>query len=335
MTDVTKWQKWTHGNSANEETNIFNRKSMWCEVDRVDEKYGEFLRPHSTPYFSRLRPFFSYEIKSLDSLNQFTHVLLRDGLVFLLKFFQRFPDPGHLQTILLCHKDLAWVVPESWQGQFQYYERVQQLDSHLVSSENGVVKNLLILDLHSLDEFRENLEKKILPFKGEKIELLSFYNIMRGEDIDNYDRAEILEFKEELSKHFSSIENISWSELQGGSHYHFLNLNEEGVFYRDSFVSHTLLSSGAKDIRARKVETLEGGDLVSVSPYHSFFISDKAEENNDSKAKRDQLFKILKFPSGDMFLSEPQIDRAVEDYFKINYYSEPFLKLCQYLNSLP
>ena len=72
-----------YGQMANEETNLFNRRANWNVEDALDEKYLEFLAPHSRSYFSRMRPLFSFEIKNLNGLNSFSHVLFRDGLVFL------------------------------------------------------------------------------------------------------------------------------------------------------------------------------------------------------------------------------------------------------------
>ncbi len=324
------WKALTTGFSANEETNIFNRKSMWSEVDQLDEKYSEFLRPHSTPYFSRLRPLFSFEIKSLDSLNQFSHVLLRDGVLFLLKFFERFPEPKHLITKVLVHKDLGWVVPKAWQEQVFLYERVSDHDRSVIQNERKPKKNLLIVDLHDLESIEGTIEEKIELINGPEVEVLSFFNMMRGKDIDRYDRGKTLSFHEWLKNRFSSAKNISWSELSGSENYQFINCNEDGLFYRDSYVSHFLLQRGAKDLLEKK--TLSG-QMVSLSPYHSVIIADLTL-NDQELVKHKLLYETYNYPCGELFQGEPQIDRGIEDYFKLNYYSTRFFKFCLYLNSL-
>src|SRR5690606_8121446 len=68
---------------AKEETALFNHRRNWNPPDSIDDKYLQLITPYDLPYHNPLRPLFSFQIKSLDSLNAFSHILLQDGVYFL------------------------------------------------------------------------------------------------------------------------------------------------------------------------------------------------------------------------------------------------------------
>ncbi len=312
-----------HGPLANEETNLFNRRATWCPEDTVDEKYLEYLMPHSKAYFSRLRPLFSFEIKSLESLNQFSHVLFRDGLIFLLRFFQRFPDPGALKTKVAIHKKLSWVIPDSWKDRVILYEVVHHQDSNVLGKPASERRELNILvDLHD-----KTWELKKLTKNFEKINIIPFFNILRGEDFLNYERKEEFERLEKLKKSLGQpVEVISLNDAlaQSLEKTYFVNLAEWGTFYSDSSLSHRFLSLGAKGLYYGDGT----GELISQSPYHSFQL-EEFDINQCDQVRRSLLYNELNFPKGRGFSSMPPLERGVEDYFKVHYYSHDLVSLCR------
>ena len=317
------------GPLANEETNLFNRRMNWCPEDTVDEKYLEYLRPHSKVYFSRLRPMFSFEVKSLESLNQFSHVLFRDGLVFLLRFFQRYREPSKLKCKIYIHESFRWVVPKSWQENIELYQIVESTDPNTVSPKKQKPNELnLIIDLHD-----KTLDYRKLDGLShyEAIRIIPFLNVLRGEDFLDYERSTQLHVIERaknilgpsLSYQLSSWSELIGSDLKGAS---FLNLGERGAFYSDSALSHTLLSKGAHGIEYKK----GGENLISLSPYHSFELL-SFDLDGEYREVNEVLYHDLDFPTGPAFTSEPSLERGVEDYFKVHYYSTGLLDLCEYL----
>jgi hypothetical protein len=315
-----------YGDSANEETNLFNRRASWNEEDTLGEKYLEFLAPHSRSYFSRLRPMFSFEVKTLQGLNSFTHVLFRDGLVFLLRFFIRFPRPEGLKTKVLINKELAFAVPQPWRDHTLLYETVtlaqRSTSSDGLEKASGLV---IILNLHENQE--QSCLKQIVAKEVEKrqeVYLLPYFNQMRGEDYLSYDRADnLMSLKELFSNKVTVINGHDLAHLDGKSCV-FIHANPQLVFQCDSNVEHNFLRSGWKNPLLNQAG--DGDFVVPLSPYHGMRLTtfEVDKKHGDLEAR---LFKDLKFPSGSLFRKEPVVNRELEDYFKVFYYSEDLLEL--------
>jgi hypothetical protein len=310
------------GDKANEETNLFNRKVSWNEEDPLDEKYIEFLAPHSRRYFSRLRPLFSFEIKNLRSLNGFSHILLRDGILFLLRFFQRFPEPTGFHSLLFIQEDMAFIVPEAWSSKVNLYKTVMY-ERKITSHPENLV---LILNLHELQS-PEILHKLIKDNSNgvKSLAILPFFNQMRGEDYLNYNRAENLNVLNELFSNNVDLINQADIGAFSESEYFFINGNPQMIYYSDSSLTHNFLRSGWT---SPIYDTIPKGtdDVVSLSPYHGMSMS-KYIVPSWQKPLRKRLFDDLNFPRGEFFTNEPALNRDVEDYFKIFYYSKDLLQL--------
>lgn len=313
-----------YGQMANEETNLFNRRPSWNQEDALDEKYLEFLAPHSRAYFSRLRPFFSFEVKALNGLNSFSHVLFRDGIIFLLRFFVRYPVPQGLKCKILIEKNLAFTVPKAWQDHVYLYETVMLEKTRPLnkSSANNLV---IILNLHENQEqllLKDVVAKEVA--KREKVFLLPYFNQMRGEDYLNYDRAEnLMSLKELFSEKVSVINRSDLAQFDSRDSV-FINANPQQVFLSDSNVVHSFLRSGWENPLLNYAN--EGDFVVSLSPYHGMRIN-TFELNKNQELLAQRLFQELDFPRADLFNGEPILNRDQEDYFKVFYYSRDLLEL--------
>lgn len=315
-----------YGQMANEETNLFNRRANWNVEDALDEKYLEFLAPHSRSYFSRMRPLFSFEIKNLNGLNSFSHVLFRDGLVFLLRFFIRYPTPSGLKTKVMIQKDMAFVVPQAWRDHCYLYDTVLLSDINKNDDELKNETNLVVvLNLHENQE-QECLKSLVAPEveKRQNIYLLPYFNQMRGEDYLNYDRAEnLMSLKELFSEKVTVINASDLSQLDGKDSV-FINANPQQVFQSDSNVVHSFLRSGWKSPLIPRAK--DSDFVVPLSPYHGMRLT-QYELGTKLKDLETRLFKELNFPKGELFKSEPVVNRDLEDYFKVFYYSDDLLEL--------
>lgn len=313
-----------YSDMANEETNTFNRRMSWNPDDTLDEKYIEYMTPHALSYFSRLRPLFSFEIKDLSSLSGFSHILLRDGILFLLRFFERFPEPKNVTTKVMIHKDLAFLVPESWQSNTLLYETVLKTPSKTKGAKKDKEKLLLALTFGEREIGRESIEKlcdRILEKRNLKeIVFLPLYNVLRGEDFLSYDRARIFSqmkvFQDLLrDKKQTFIDFSQRGGLDYGDHL-FHQFNPGKIYYSDSQLEHEFLSGEATPL-FEKV----GKEVVSLSPYHGMALSSFHLTDQQSELKK----KLLSFPH--TYDSEPSLNREKEDYFEIFYYSKKLLKL--------
>jgi len=318
---------------AHEETVLFNRKEAWNNEDALDEKYLEYLMPASKPYFSRLRPLFSFQVKSLSSLNNFSHVLFRDGIVFLLRFFQRFSKPEGLRCRVLIHQDFEQLVPVAWKSHIYYYKTIKTLNK-----ENAVKKVILNLSLDSYPDqevLRIEMDqlKRSYPNKTNFL-ILSSFNILRGEDFINYCRhsalSSLLMAQRELGGDLCELLTLEEFWSMDFSEVELYRGKGERVFMMDSFLEHHILAKGGS------VHGIEAGDKeresFDLSPHHGMSVEKKGSLGKGSA--REFLFEKLSFPDSDLFQSEPADVRGLDDYFKVFYYSQDILKVARQINHL-
>ncbi|MCR9202937.1 MAG: hypothetical protein NXH75_00025 [Halobacteriovoraceae bacterium] len=307
---------------ANEETNIFNRRENWNPEDSVDEKFSEYMRPHSLSYFSRLRPIFSFEIKDLSSLSGFSHVLFRDGILFLLRFFQIHPEPAKLRTKILIQKELAFLVPKAWENNVLLYRTVFKSGlSELAEPRKKLILAVTFgemkLEKKAIKDICQNILKET---SIEQVTIIPFYNILRGEDFLSYDRASLFsqmgDIKTQLSRYEIEFLDYSQRGILDYSECLFHQFNPGKVYFADSLLDHDLLGGGAVPLIKK-----ESTKIVSLSPYHGMEVS-PFQLDKEQKQKKERLDSFPK-----KFDSEPTLSREKEDFFDIFYYSKNILKL--------
>lgn len=309
-----------YGHSANEETALFNKRSAWNREDTIDEKYLEFLAPHSKPYFSRLRPLFSFEIKSLTSLNAFSHILFRDGVVHLLRFFQRFPEPKGLMSKIIIHQNLSAIVPPAWRKCILYY-RIQA--GKRASQKENLFLYISFIQYHSDERAIKKLRETLEKISG-KIFVVTGLNVLRGEDFLNYDRSYAFDQSHQL---FAGL-NVEFIDLQSASpalssskhESNFMVFNPYQYWFSDSYLEHHFFNLGLNRLEQDSMS----GDFVPLGPQHGMVI---AKEGKISSSVEKQLFKEMGYPTGELFRGEPSVDRNIEDYFKVRYTSAAFEKM--------
>ena len=318
-----------YGHNANEETASFNKRVSWNNEDTLDEKYLEYLAPHSQRYFSRLRPIFSFEIKSLTSLNAFSHILLRDGVVHLMRFFQRFPRPSGLMTKVIIEESLHALVPSAWKEHILFY------GLRNISPNHNVKENLFLQmsfakyqnDIDSITELKKNLAK----VEGKVFAQIGL-NILRGEDYLDYERSYAFEQAHEIFK-YCDVSFVNFKEATGllediKDTTAFLIDNPFQYWYSDSFYDHHFSNLGLTPFQNKEKGS---GMYIALGLHHGMEIQafddrDKQSGKLDRELQKD-LFDRLGYPDGSDFRNEPLVDRNVEDYFKVNYTSHNFEKL--------
>lgn len=313
-----------------EETNLFNRRDLWNPEDATDEKYREYLAPQSLSYFSRLRPMFSFEVKNLDKLSAFNHVLFRDGTLFLLRFFSQFPVPGKLRSKILIHKDCSFIVPEAWREHIICYETVQ---AHKVSKKSfhQLVWPLTLGELDFLEEDYEGAFE-IIGKQGniKNVYVIPQYNMPRGEDYLDYDRSKIFHQMKALERGLKGLDVIFIDiSKRGGIDFNeclYLPFNPGKIYFSDSSFDHEFLGSGACSLTHT-----ESDEYISLSPYHGMRLQsyESAVSEKRNQEKKRILFDQLGFPLSSSFQNEPVVKRDTEDFYEIFYYSKSLLKLCR------
>ncbi len=318
-----------YGHNANEETASFNKRVSWNNEDTLDEKYLEFLAPHSNRYFSRLRPLFSFEIKSLTSLNAFSHILLRDGVVHLMRFFQRFPRPAGLMTKIMIEESLYALVPSAWKEYILFY------GLRNISTHENVKKNLFVQmsfakyqnDIDSITELKRDLAK----VEGKVFAQIGL-NVLRGEDYLDYERSYAFEQAHEVFKD-CDVSFVNFKEATGllediKDTCAFLIYNPFQYWFSDSFYDHHFSNLGLIPFQNKQRGS---GLYIALGPHHGmeinpYHVKDEQSGKLNRKLQKD-LVDRLGYPEGAYFKNEPLVDRNVEDYFKVKYTSHNFEKL--------
>jgi len=241
------------------DTSGFWEDRSWARRGRAPELFLEFLLPHSIEYFHPMRPVFVLLPKNEAVLAQFSPLLVRDGALALLHFFYHHPKPSLTQTTLLIPNRLRYFVPEAWVAQSALYFPVSKRD-HLFEPDR-VESFVFILTL--IDEKQASLEwlaaeiEKIRCWTEKRpspvqFKCLVFYSgdfQVRSEHFEESSGYTFKMISSLQSKLGHSVEFVSLSEIRQESQERtvFIDVNELGFYYADSFVVHELLRRGARD----------------------------------------------------------------------------------------
>lgn len=260
------------------EVELFHSRDFWNQEDNIIESVTLALSPHSEIYYSSLCPIFSFELQKIDSLNLFSHVQLRDGLIFLLDFFLRNPEPKNLRTQISVESSMAAIVPESWRNQVSYYSYKSNVD---VKSTQG----FYIVGLEKLtDQKFSEIISDINEMKDKGIKDITIIPTIIS-SFNKKDRgahpATLANFSLKLSKeingveiNFQSMENLKVSKLKGS----LARFNKDLLLWcGDSYLKQYLLSNGA--ICWSENEEL-GETEVELSLYHKAIISKKVKSED-------------------------------------------------------
>lgn len=319
-----------YSEKANEETSLFNRKQSWNPEDTLDDKYLELLEPHSGRYFSRLRPMFSFEVKNLESLNLFSHVLFKDGVFPLLKFFHRFPVPGKLRAKILISYSLRALIPDEWRQHVHYYQM------KFLTRESPGKSALLVLNAMNYFIDEESLKRELSLIKKslgsyEEYYILPLYNIGRGEDYLHRDRSYVFNLfsliREELPNIRSLAPSSALDRVNESWNYHLFNPYK--YYIDDCSFLHEVTRRRARPILTRE-EAPDGGQFYQLSPEHGMNIyMDLGSLTHKELEIKKYIYEELKFPKGKIFHGEPNELRGEDDFFKSFYSTDNFRKFSQ------
>jgi hypothetical protein len=310
---------------AKEETSLFNHRRNWNALDSIDEKYLQLIFPYDIQYHNPLRAIFSFQIKRLETLNAFSHILFQDGLYFLLNFFFHHPNPGKLRTNLIVHKNLLPLVPEAWRERvFSYQIELSRLAPPMRPEADTLY---LTGRVHPLHLNAKDLESELLPviqlLKNKpqlKVKMMLAFLHPRGEDYIDFEQGESFEFGRVIERLIGNfdIQFISWNQLQRSqvAGQYFLDINPRQFLYSDGYLSHLFLSQGGLPVTPNP----EGqGQFVQLSPYHGMCVSPYQSNSLASSIEmriREAKQSFLK--------NELAVNRDLQDYYKINLSSSAF-----------
>lgn len=275
--------------ASEQEMFFFRQQGLWSKDDQLCEKLLFLMSPHGETFHTGLSSFFLFESKSLKHLSYFKNILVRDGLLPLLKFFFEQPRPAAFGQNLLIHEDLSHIVPKQWSQQVYFY-RYSDLKSEDKAPPKSVIA-LGILDETScpIDLLTRRLEQRNerqamdchglfnLPYPKRENELYDF----GGHYIHVMEALREQNFKM-FSLNWNRCQNMSLAEIG------LLDLNLTKFWYADSYVEHFLRSRGARQIANEgKRSTDKALFSKRLSPHHQI------EIHNDWDPKAKKISEII------------------------------------------
>lgn len=264
----------------------------------VDDKYARHyltqLKPYVRPYYCDIPASWSFLYSDLSELRQTEEIIFRDGIITLLAFFKKFPDPINITTQFYIHHSLAQFVPSSWSKNFGTFN----LKSKKIQSSNK-----FIVPFAPGEKFSEKVVQELAPLiETDSVITLITPNNSNGQVANElYDCIDLnfrtIKFFEVLHKAFpttaiSIFTDTDINSIENIQNYNIYDTSSYSPEFGDNTITHQLLSLGATisnsciDSQDRKLVSLSlnhdiqltAGPLPS-SKFWSDFTIESALEN--------------------------------------------------------
>lgn len=281
------------------------RKSDFCSVDwfqahreaewrtwyraksQKRHEFKSYLWPTSEEYYSPLSPIFVSVSLNPTELNLQSEWLARDGLIPLLWFFKRNPNPGNFKQRLFVHEEFSPYVPTVWRKQVGSYRVVNSRVSMLNKPNKIFLTGMVSDSTHSLDFLDSNIEcllKTIGKDRLAKMEKYFFFiqkDSRPGENkkCDYFSEYMLRIFKKFGTKKITMLNWNSFETIQSFEEFFVSEFNER-LLNADNFVVHSALQRGGSflDLNGRRNQNAEE-KFVRLSPYHGLLIQEQLRDS--------------------------------------------------------
>lgn len=267
------------------------------------------LAPYSDNYFSVLNPLFSkVYLELVKKGHHFPVVLLRDGVIDLLEFVTKNPDPLVFEQRFMIHQKLSYVLPRAWLDQvmlFDFYHkpqnsfRIKTLRKRLIIST--IVNNFFI----SYDQIRVYFESLAKFARDQQLEVQLHFPIRENHYFKNAykDQNQAFDISLIAFEIFGTqTKIISDKSLKSSSDFrdcYYAFIPEDRLCLSDNYLEHYLLINGAAPWKGFK--EINGAYQVSLSSQHGVYLFDALSEHYESskyttleKLDETELFHFLK-----------------------------------------
>jgi hypothetical protein len=252
-----------------DELYLLNTISKWRSISSLEFGYEESHSYHASNLITLLNPLYLSSFKNVESLNNFSFIQCRDGLIDLLKFFLQNQNPENITTKLLIDSKLEHIVPFSWKENVIFYRNIR------IKRELSA-KALIFSHTYITNTFDEDELVKLISENS--FENLYVYGDCSRENLSNF-----LEINSRIEK----ISNLNAT---------YLNVDEvrsinaqDMILYEDrtcllssakSYLTWELIVAGAcphNYVASDSIDYLE-------SPFTSIEIQNKSNLKKDPKA---------------------------------------------------
>jgi|GEM_PF-5226229 len=266
------------------------KRSNWSVNDQVTADALAQLGLHGKDYFSPLHASFLFEYKSLEAVAYFSPLLVRDGVMTLLHFFFRNPQPNE-GVMLLLDQRLAFCVPKAWQDNVLF----SRLQSRAVQDGWKPQKLLFVLsDLgpwHCQSEELEKIYQRVAAIDGaqklpihfllntaETLDSWEVHNEMQARGLQQmtFFQTRFQQFGEVVSLH-----QIAEADLRNWA---FVDVNPRLFYYADSYLKNILWSRGAVDLEGLADDRRADVELP-LSFFHSLRVGQLPLIQNEATEK--------------------------------------------------
>lgn len=254
------------------------------------------LFPWTEKYASSLNHINLFDVVSYKQLLAFSHVLVRDGFFTIIDFFNRFPTPKNIETILIIHSKFSEYAPSEWHEKVLFYDfEIYDRDvSKNQANEALLVKGLLMSGAFDLENFKDEMSAILGKNKFKRINFAirpaQNYFLTKEwkgpEDFAEYSNGLMRFVFGELAQKVD-VSFITPKELASLQHLDgsvFYDLNNKNHYYMDDGVDFFLLSRGAKPVvQLEDIGKNEFDLKIPLSHFHGVRIFSSVEINEDQE----------------------------------------------------
>jgi hypothetical protein len=270
-----------------ETTQLFYQQIFWQKESALISKTLSLLQPDGNPYYCKLHPLFSFTFEDRYLLHSFNHVLLRDGVYPLLRFFSLYPIPQKADPKLIIDKDFFNLIPIEWHQKCLLYKRTRTPDLAITNKRSIAICFNVLPNIVDDDSYLTTLNN-LLPLAENKIDQIYLYltsSIPWGEGEKNNVHKEHFQVLQNIIGRFKNI-NISivnFNELlllnlKGMA---YLIINPYKLYFSDSYLHHQLAQMGGVDLMAPEMTTPENFYASSIN--YGFELESIKNSTFDSK----------------------------------------------------
>lgn len=218
------------------------------------------LSPWSDNYFSPIANINLFEVTNPSQLYSYDCIIIRDGLLTFVDFFNRFPKPQVFKPVFIVHVSLKDFVPESWKGKivfFDYYYKENDFENS--NRDKLIIKGHVKRGFLNLDELKGNLQAHVSKNHYSNVYICTtiresrfLYNQYMSDTVLVNEYRVLKEILDGvLVKNKIKFEYIDWKsfyEFENCKDFYFLDINLKPLIYVDDSSSHFLLKRGAMPI---------------------------------------------------------------------------------------
>ena len=283
-------------------------------------------------YHSRLNPTCLYKEDSIDKYDGLDFLLVRDGVIGLIEYFDRHKNPDFETPLLLVHVNFASFVPNAWDDHVVYFyysaknstsSMVKKLDSERVLIYCELLENLADFEL-----LRITINHYL--YLGKKITLVPVYHDhnyflnteWRSDEF--YSRA--MTFAQTLEKEVQICDLNTFLNENECALVQFENIFSKELYFADDFNFHKLLNkgiipqpSGIKDAKKMQFEFTHypmnlnwGLNILGQRPPKIDFYTDYKIFQNYNRMEKGKMKLISEYRYIASFLKDTYGERSFD-----------------------